>query len=397
MSTAVDVVRPGRLVGVDVARCLALLGMMATHVVGKWTPAGDLTWAYAVAGGRASALFAVLAGVSLALVSGRTDPVAGGHRQRLRLGLAARAGLIALLGLLLGGLDSGIAVILTYYGVLFLLALPFLGLGARSLAGLAVAWVAVAPVVLHLLLPLVAEFDGRSPVIGDLADPGRLLGELLLTGTYPAFPWLAFVLAGMALGRVDLREPRTWLRCVVGGTGLALASYAVSRGFTAQAWVRDGLGYPDLDHDDLLRLLAGGTGGTPPPDGAWHWLLVVAPHSATPFDLAHTIGCAVAVIGGCLAVAALPAPALRAVAVFFGAGTMTLTLYSLHVVMRTPAVWPPEEPDTYVWHVLVVLGLGALGVASGVRGPLEIAVGAPLRWLRGLSPADATRSRDRCP
>ena len=30
----------GRLVGLDVARCLALLGMVATHVLDERTPAG---------------------------------------------------------------------------------------------------------------------------------------------------------------------------------------------------------------------------------------------------------------------------------------------------------------------------------------------------------------------
>lgn len=389
-----DVVRPGRLVGIDVARCLALLGMMAVHVVGKRTPEGDLSWAYAVAGGRASALFAVLAGVSLALMSGRTEPVRGGDRHRVAAALVVRAGLVALLGLVLGGLDSGVAVILTHYGLLFALAIPFLGLRAPALAALAGGWILATPVMTRWLLPALPEFDGRSPVLGDLAEPGRLLGEILLTGTYPALPWLAFVVAGMALGRVDLRQPRAWGRCAVGGAWLALVAFAVSRVFTAQSWVREDLGFGGLDHDGLLEVLAVGTGGTPPRDGSWSWLLVVAPHSATPFDLAHTIGCAVAVIGCCLAVAALGSVPLRAVAVLFGAGTMTLTLYSLHVVMLTGPVWPPEGPDAYVWHVLVALGLGALGVATGVRGPLESVVGAPARLLsRGV----ATRSPDRCP
>ena len=28
--------------------------------------------------------------------------------------------------------------------------------------------------------------------------------------------------------------------------------------------------------------------GTTPEDGSWAWMLVVAPHSSTPFDLAQT-------------------------------------------------------------------------------------------------------------
>ena len=58
-----------RLVGLDIARCLALLGMVATHVLDERTATGDLTLAQGLAGGRASALFAVLAGVSLAMMT----------------------------------------------------------------------------------------------------------------------------------------------------------------------------------------------------------------------------------------------------------------------------------------------------------------------------------------
>ena len=41
--------------------------------------------------------------------------------------------------------------------------------------------------------------------------------------------------------------------------------------------------------------------GQTPVDGSWAWLLVVAPHSSTPFDLAHTMGSAAFVLGVCLA------------------------------------------------------------------------------------------------
>ena len=66
-----------RIVGIDIARCLALVGMIATHVLAARNPDGSLGFAEVVAGGRASALFAVLAGVSLALMSGGAEPVRG--------------------------------------------------------------------------------------------------------------------------------------------------------------------------------------------------------------------------------------------------------------------------------------------------------------------------------
>ena len=361
-------VRPGRLVGLDVARCLALLGMVATHVLDPRTPDGDLTFGQWLAGGRASALFAVLAGVSIALMTGGREPVRGRERALRSAGLALRAVLIATLGLVLGALESGVAVILTYYGVLFLLGLPFVGLRARTLAVLAAAWVVLAPVVSHLVRPDLPERGFASPTFGQLHDPGQLAGELLLTGYYPVFPWLAYLIVGMALGRADLRDPRLLAAVGAGGLVLALLATQVSHAVT----------------DPVLRdRHATGMFGTTPGDGDWSWLLMVAPHSATPFDLAQTIGSALLVIAACLLLErVLPQPGVVFLAVLFGAGTMTLTLYSLHVVMRTPDLWPEEEPGTYVWHVLVLLTIGLVYTAVGRRGPLETAVGLPVRVLR---------------
>jgi hypothetical protein len=356
----------GRLIGLDVARCLALLGMVATHVLDERTPAGDLTTAQWLAGGRASALFAVLAGVSLALMT--REPLRGRPLALRTAGIAARALLIGLLGLLLGGLDTGIAVILTYYGVLFVLGLPFTFLGVRALLPLTVAWVALAPVVSHLVRPHLPERGFDSPTFEQLADPGQLLSELLLTGYYPVVPWLAYLLAGLVLGRLDLRDPALLGGLALGGLSVALLATQVSRTFADPARAADN---------------ATGMFGVTPPDGDWSWLLLVAPHSATPFDLAQTIGSAVLVIALCLlAERLLPRPANAALAVLFGAGTATLTLYSLHVVMRTEAVWPPEEPSTYVLHVVVLLAIGATLRLLRLRGPLESVASLPVRLAR---------------
>ncbi|MBC2931913.1 heparan-alpha-glucosaminide N-acetyltransferase domain-containing protein [Nocardioides sp. zg-1228] len=357
----------GRLVGLDVARCLALLGMVATHVLDERTPAGDLATAQWLAGGRASALFAVLAGVSLALMT--REPLRARPLALRTAGIAGRALLIALLGLLLGGLDTGIAIVLTYYGVLFVLALPFTLLRLRTLLPLTVAWVVLAPVASHLVRPHLPERGFDSPTFGQLVDdPGGLASELLLTGYYPAVPWLAYLLAGLVVGRLDLRDTSLLGGLALGGLSVAVLATRVSGSLVDPAVAEEN---------------ATGMYGTTPTGGEWDWLLVVAPHSATPFDLAQTIGSAVLVVALCLLVArVLPRPGTAALAVLFGAGTATLTLYSLHVLMRTDAVWPPEEPSTYALHVSVLLALGAVLRVLGRRGPLEAVAGLPTRLAR---------------
>jgi uncharacterized membrane protein len=365
-----------RVVGLDIARALALIGMMATHILPGVGPEG-VTFSQQVAGGRASALFAVLAGASIALMTGRSAPHRGRRGLSTGAGLAARAALIAAVGMLLAEVDSGIAVILTYYGLLFVLAIPFIGLHARTLAVLSATWVLAAPVVSHLLRPHLPPPSYDSPTFGSLTDPWQLLTELTFTGYYPAVPWLAYLFAGMAIGRLDLSRWSTAARVGVVGAALAASAWAVSdfllslpgvRGTLVETFTGPGaLGSFDLT---LERGLYGTT-----PTGSWWWLAVRSPHTATPFDLAHTIGTALLVVGLAVVLGRL---APRVLAVVFGAGAMTLTLYSAHVASRAPGWWDGDSMGTFLGQVAAVLLVGAAVALARRRGPLE----AVVRWAQ---------------
>ena len=359
-----------RLVALDVARCLALLGMVATHVLDARDPDGSLSLSQAVAGGRAAALFAVLAGVTLALGTGGRTPVRGRERAARSAGLVVRALAIATLCLLVGPWDTGVAVILTYYGLLFLLGLAFVGLRARSLLAVAGAWAVVVPVVSHLVRPSLPNRAYGNPTAAQLDAPDRLFSELLLTGYYPVLPWLAYLLLGLALGRTDLRSRRVAATALVGGGGVAVLATLTSR-LLAPA--------------GLQERAATGTSGVTPTEGPWSWLLVVGPHTATPFDLLQTAGSAAAVIGAALLVVGLLGETARhAVALVFGAGTATLTLYVVHLALRRGDVPPAEEPGSFGVHVAVLLGVGAVLAALRLRGPLEWLVALASRGAAAL-------------
>lgn len=364
------IVPPGRVVGLDVARCLALLGMIATHTLLSSTPDGGVTVIQSIAGGRASALFAVLAGVSLALMTGRRHPPTGRAFLGSAAGVAVRALLIAAIGLLLGGLEHGVAVILTYYGVLFCLGIPFLSLRAPALAALAGVWAVAAPVLSHLLRPSLPERGFDSPSFAMLDEPVRLLSELTFTGYYPAVPWMTYLLAGMAIGRLDLRRARTATWLLVTGVAVAVLAKVVSAALVDRPGVlrelRETFTGP-ASADTFAASLEHGLYGVTP-TGSWWWLAVASPHSGTPFDLLHTAGSALAVIGGCLLVGRV---ALRLWAVAFGAGVMTLTLYSLHLVVRAFAPWPDDSTGTFLKHVVMVVVIGAAYRLAGRSGPVE--------------------------
>ena len=288
-------VRPGRLVGLDLARALALVGMISTHLLPSIVD-HRATLSHQLAGGPSSALFALLAGVSLALVTGRQHPLHGRARFVASVGLFVRALLIYAFGLWLAHRPTDIAVILPHYGILFVLALPFLGLKARGAAIAAVIWVVGAPFALRASLGHVPE----EGVYG-----WHTLQQIVFTGTYPATVWLAHLLAGLAIGRLDLRRRITMVWLAVGGGGLAVLAAVTSDRLLLRTPIMDRL-VDDIDPrgtaPDLYPVLRQGLYGFVP-KGSWWWLATHTAHSGTPFDLARTIGTSLLVIGLCLLVA----------------------------------------------------------------------------------------------
>jgi len=356
-----------RLVGVDAARGVALVGMMAVHLMPGMQADGDPSWTDQIARGRAAAAFALLAGVALALANGRGQPLRGRAWAAAGAGLLVRCVCIAVLGFALGMLESGLAIILVNYSLLFAVAIPLLGLRAPALATLAVVVTVAVPIWSHVVRADLAPMRGASPVFVDITEPATLLSELLLTGYYPVLSWIAYLAAGMAVGRLDLADRRTAARLLLGGTALAVVAVVASQQLLQRPEARTAL---PAGVADQVRY------GTAPPT-TWWWLAIVEPHSTTPFDLAHTIGTALALLGGCL----LLAPRLgRWIVPLAWAGSMTLTLYSLHVL--AVAVVPVSEHPGRVWLIqsLLAVGFAAYWRSSSPRGPLEQLVAWPAQW-----------------
>jgi hypothetical protein len=322
----------------------------------------------------------------MGLVTGGVSPHQGRRWQGDAAGLLARAVAIAALGVGLGSLHTRVAVILTYYGLLFAMALPFAHLRPRSLFLGAGAWALVAPVLSQLLRSGLAPTGAAVPTLASPAHPASLALDVLLTGYYPALTWLPYLLTGLAVSRLDLHRPDVLRRLAVAGAGLAVVAWGLSRTITSSGSVRDALisTWPgrEVSWVQLGELLAHGLHGTTP-TGSWWWLAVVAPHSGTTFDLAQTTGSALAVVGICCLLTRFGA---RVWAVALGAGAMTLSLYTLHVVMLTPWAWPDAAPERYWTHVGVVVAIGAVFALAHVRGPLESLVRAVSQLAGRLVP-----------
>ncbi|HEX6337177.1 MAG TPA: heparan-alpha-glucosaminide N-acetyltransferase domain-containing protein [Jiangellaceae bacterium] len=359
-----------RLVGVDAARGIALIGMMAVHINPRIGPDGAVSTSYLVAAGRSSALFAILAGVGLALATGGRAAPRGRALAGASAGTVARAAVLAVIGFALGAPESGVAVILVYYALLFVIAIPFLGLGPSILLPLAFVWAIGSPVLSQLIRSDLPAEPRSVPDFSSLADPVTLVAELTLTGYYPGLQWTAYILFGLGLGRLDLRSMRTSVVLFAGGAALAVAAKVVSWQLLESGGMdrlqAAGAGGSPIDRFPLETALVGGFYGTTPTT-SWWWLAVSAPHSASPFDLLHTMGVAAGVLGLMLLVATRTRALLWPVAAI---GGMTLTLYTLHVVLLSSAV-PRSTGDAFLWHVVIALVVAVPWRAFVGRGPLE--------------------------
>jgi hypothetical protein len=357
---------------------------MATHLLPTFEANADLTptWIGLTFSGRASALFAVLAGVGLALSTGKQVPPEGTALNAARRGVALRALVIAAVGLSLGGLEVNLAIILVHYALLFLCVLPFLGLQLKALCAWSSAWIVLSPVLAYLLRPWLMAANpplhlGHNPSWEDLSTPLPLLGDLFLTGYYPAFQWLAYLLVGLVIGRLPLTKAMVPILLLTGGTAVAalakVLGTAAMETWGGRAALEEVLNAPDYPLDSVLQVNLTGIRQ----EGSWWWLASAAPHSGTPLDLAHTSGVAAAVVGACLLLGRLADWLdLDLLLPLRGAGAMTLTLYSAHVwvvsglyLKPLPAGW--TEDGMYVAHAGIAIIVGTVFVLLKWRGPLE--------------------------
>lgn len=377
-----------RIAGVDVARGLALLGMFSVHVFGAFEPDGSPTVAWQVAGGRSSATFALVAGVGLAFTTGGRTPRTG--RGSLAA-VTARALSVGLIGLLLGyaanaaGLD--VDVILVFYALLFLLALPLLALRARTLACVALALAVVAPFLVHLLRGALPEpaFEGDPTLQDVVTDPAGLLGDLLVHGDYPVLAWTAYLCAGLAIGRLDLFSRRTATGLLTAGLALAATAWLACSLWLLrwgglerlrQAEFHDAAG-PHA-RDEVLWDTPGGE--------TWWSMLSRAPHSTSPFDMLHTLGAATALLGAVLLLTRVGV-VRRALLPLAAAGSMPLTLYCAHVLFLGTGALNDSRDLQYAVLVAGALLFAVVWRLTRGQGPLEAVVaGAGRRaraWAQG--------------
>ncbi|MGW3304647.1 DUF418 domain-containing protein [Streptomyces rubiginosohelvolus] len=376
----------GRMVGLDVARALAVFGMYIVHIGPPLSATDGVgSWVRYLADGHSSVLFATLAGFSLMLIAGRREPKTGLAGRQAKARIAIRAAVLLVLGTALA-MEYGGVIILAFYGVYFLLALPLVRLRAGTLALIAAGLALVTPQMAFALKALLSESVQQSVNAYDplkaLSDVGVL--DLLLTGFYPALTWMPFVVAGMTLARLDLPAPAVQWRLAALGAALTVAAYGTSlllAGKDALASMAEG-GKPSAGPKP-----ASFGSGSFEAQGAASDLLTAGPHSGTTFDIIGSVGIAILVIVS-TTVLMDRLPLLRRLAKpIIAVGAMSLTAYVGHFVVQSAVDMPTGESSQVSWLPVLTFILGAIVFAAlwsrfFRRGPLESLLSASTKLAK---------------
>jgi uncharacterized membrane protein YeiB len=352
-----------RTPGYDVARAVAILGMILVNYRGKLGAyAGDvdwLVWAGNRIEGKSAALFVVLAGIGISLRTRRAREQPGRHLHAEQVALVRRAAILFGVGLLMMPLWDW--DILHFYGVFLALAAAWLCARDRTLLLLAVGFVAGQVLMFN-------AFDWWAEK--DLSTSRGATLSLCFNGLHPLFPWMAFLLFGMWLGRRDLGD-RRFRRCLL---LVALVLVVAAEGLDAAARPGEHGRLIPWEHVEWLR--------------TW-------PRPARPmFVLAGTSISVVAIVL-CIELAEAFA-AHPLVVALVATGQLAFTLYVLHAIAIVLPVhlglFAERTPELATLYALGVFGLGVVASTWWRRryahGPLEA-------LLRSAQSSSAISSRIR--
>lgn len=323
-----------RITGVDIARGLALLGIIINHIFffSHHLVAQVLQDYHAI-------LFMLLAGIVFTYAQG-DQPV---------LKNIIRGVVCIMLGLALGAGDPRMKVILLNYGWLFIFGALFVyKFTARQLFIISGIWVVASPVISYFL----RSYTG-TPINSNIgfqhltSQPWMIFADPVVFSSYPILQWFSVFLFGAALGKGAITQTITNARSNIKMLFFALGAFVVAKGvpLLVSTTVQ---GYSWRKAIDLNFKLGDGNVNT----DSMYALVTSAPYTATTFALVASTAAALIVVSLCTMLAKVTSLSLVQ-----HMGMATLTLYSLHGFIHTlvPMEW--ADANSLLYYIITIAGL----------------------------------------
>ena len=348
-----------RVIDLDVTRAIALIGVAVMNYHGYLILRGGQVGDSAVnrffdpwtgpLSTRFAATFVLVAGMGITLMTNRGRLSDDRPRRSAdRWTLIRRGFLLYCFGFFFDWVWSG--TILFFYGAFFIAGALLFQLKTR--------WLVLIGTLAALSAAAIQWWDVEANhdtrwlfvdwyTVGHYRSPRRLLFDTFVNGTHPVLPWLAFLCAGMVLGRY-LPLANEWRRVLIaGGVLLVVGTYLARHMFNDSVF--------------RSRMFA-----TDPGSRSLNYTLSALGSSIVAF-------CVI----GWIATATRSSRVTRAMA---AAGRMTLTLYVLHALVFNAVV--------IRWHLIRPAGLDVALVFAG--GFWVVAIVSAALWHErfGIGPAE---------
>lgn len=246
-----------RIVGYDLARGLAIAGMVFVNFkVVMVAPTDALLYQWlGVLSGKAAALFVVLAGVGMTLMYASAKRKDGAEKIRqVKINLLKRAVFLFLVGLSYYVIWP--ADILHYYGVYMVIGIVLLAAPRVLLQTISILLV-IGYTILLLFFNYETGWDWNSLEYTGFFTPAGFFRNLFLNGFHPVIPWVAFLLTGIWLGRINFSNSRKLRQVAL----FSIAIYVIFKGLSVflVSWANT---LPAADAKELRYLF--GTEPMPP-------------------------------------------------------------------------------------------------------------------------------------
>ncbi len=222
-----------RIIGFDLARAYAIFGMYIVNfntVFGGHNDHHGLSGILNLFNGNSSSIFVMLAGMGVSLMTNRPEYSAE-MKKKLRTIVIRRSWFLFVVGMVL--YTWWPADILHFYGGYLHIAALLLFVPKKYLLWCACGAIAIFHALLYII-PFETGWDFDTLRYIDFWTLEGFLRNTFYNGWNPIFPWLAYFLLGMFLGRQDWQQAEVLRKTVV----VALVVWVASEGVQlAGTWV----------------------------------------------------------------------------------------------------------------------------------------------------------------
>lgn len=197
-----------RIIGIDVARALAVIGMIIVNFKVVFGAEG-LSWVKSFASvfdGKAAATFVVLAGVGLALMT--NSAIKNNDKLKLkiaRIRIAKRALFLFVIGI--SYITIWPADILHFYGIYMAITIVLLTCKSRTILISGIVIIVVYPFLMTIWNYDTGWNFDTLDYHGFWTFKG-FIRNLFFNGFHPVIPWAAFMLFGYWFGKQDLHDDK---------------------------------------------------------------------------------------------------------------------------------------------------------------------------------------------